>query len=88
MSCHDAKLGPSVAQVMGFESRHVLSLAEVKSVTVLGTALDISSSLVLTTRDGAEIMLVFPGTRMGALEPLALLLRQLSLLAAEKKTSK
>lgn len=68
---------------MGFESRHVLPLAEVKDVMLLGTALDISSSLLITTKDDNDIMLVFPGTRLAVLDPVALLIRQLSIRAAQ-----
>lgn len=67
---------------MTFESRHVLPLAEVKFVSLLGTALDFSSSLVITTKDDAEIMLVFPGQRIASLEPVQLLIQQLAILAA------
>lgn len=55
----------------------MLPLSEVKSVTLLGTALDISSSLVIATKSGGEIMLVFPGQRATTLEPVELLIREL-----------
>lgn len=56
----------------------MLPLSEVKSVTLLGTALDISSSLVIATKSGGEIMLVFPGQRTATLEPVGLLIRELA----------
>lgn len=72
------------AQVLNFESRHVLPLADVKSIVLLGTALDLSSSLVITTKSGSELMLVFPGQRTRQLEPLEVLLRQLAVLAGRE----
>lgn len=57
---------------------------KVQSVALFGTALDLSSSLVLTKKDGGELMLVFPGQRMAALQPLQILIRQLAVLAAKE----
>lgn len=71
-------------QVLGFESRLILPLAKVQSVALFGTALDLSSSLVLTKKDGSESMLVFPGQRMATLQPLQILIRQLAVLAAKE----
>lgn len=71
-------------QVLGFEARHVLPLAGVKSIVLLGTALDLSSSLVISTKSGNELMFVFPGQRTRQLEPLEVLLRQLATVAAEE----
>lgn len=73
---------------MTFESRHVLPLSEVKSVALLGTALDISSSLVIATKSGGEIMLVFPGQRAATLETVEILIRELARFAAAEKTAK
>lgn len=71
-------------QVLGFEARHVLPLAEVNSVVLLGTALDLSASLVVTTKGGDEVMFVFPGQRTATLEPVELLIRQLARVAKEE----
>ena len=70
--------------MLGFEARHVQPLADVKSIVLLGTALDLSSSLVISTKSGSELMLVFPGQRTRQLEPLEVLLRQLAAIAAEE----
>lgn len=75
---------------MGFESRHVLPLAEVLSITLLGTALDLSSSLVIATSSGGvpgELMLIFPGQKRRQVEPLEVLLRQLAALAAKERAA-
>lgn len=77
-------------KVLGFESRHVLPLAEVRSVTLLGTALDLSASLVVATESGGvsgELMLVFPGQKLKQLEPLEVLLRQLVRLATKERAA-
>lgn len=71
-------------QVLGFESRHILPLAEVNSIVLLGTALDLSASLVVTTKGGDEVMFVFPGQRTATLEPVELLIRQLARFAKEE----
>lgn len=70
--------------MLGFEFRHVLPLVEVRSVTLLRAPLDLSSSLVISTKSGGEVMLVFPGKRMAALEPLEILIQQLAVVAAEE----
>lgn len=70
--------------MLGFETRLVLPLAEVKSVVLLGTALDLSASLVVSTKAGEEMMFVFPGQRTATLEPVELLIRQLARLAMEE----
>lgn len=59
-----------------------------QSITLLGTALDLSSSLVIGTNSGGapgELMLVFPGQRVRQVEPLEVLLRQLVLLAVKER---
>lgn len=87
-SHHDLSLANDyMQQVMAFESRHVLPLSEVESVTLLGTALDLSSSLVIATKGGGEVMLVFPGQRTATLEPVELLIRELTVLAARQNTA-
>ncbi|CAN0381146.1 unnamed protein product [Laminaria digitata] len=73
------------SKILGYESRHVLPLADVKSIVLLGTALDLSSSLVISTKSGSELMLVFPGQRTRQLEPLEVLLRQLATIAVEER---
>ena len=78
------------SKVLGFESRHVVPLAEVQSITLLGTALDLSSSLVLGTTSGGvpgELMLVFPGQKLKQVEPLEILLRQLVKLATKEQAA-
>ncbi|CAM9218398.1 unnamed protein product [Ectocarpus fasciculatus] len=78
------------SKVLGFESRHVLPLAEVLSITLLGTALDLSSSLVIATSSGGvpgELMLIFPGQKRRQVEPLEVLLRQLAALAAKERAA-
>lgn len=59
-----------------------------QSITLLGTVLDLSSSLVLATRSGGvpgELMLVFPGQKLKQVEPLEILLRQLVKLATKER---
>eukprot|EP00752_Nemacystus_decipiens_P006167 g5564.t1 len=76
------------SKVLGFESRRVLPLAEVQSISLLGTALDLSSSLILGTTSGkvpGELMLVFPGQKPKQVEPLEILLRQLVRLATKER---
>ncbi len=78
------------SKVLGFESRRVVPLAEVESITLLGTALDLSSSLLLATRSGGvpgEVMLVFPGQKLRQVEPLEVLLRQLVALAVKERAA-
>ncbi|CAB1120026.1 unnamed protein product [Ectocarpus sp. CCAP 1310/34] len=78
------------SKVLGFESRHVLPLAEVVSITLLGTALDLSSSLVIATNSGGvpgELMFIFPGQKRRQVEPLEVLLRQLAVLAAKERAA-
>ncbi|CAM9842221.1 unnamed protein product, partial [Ectocarpus sp. 13 AM-2016] len=78
------------SKVLGFESRHVLPLAEVVSITLLGTALDLSSSLIIATNSGGvpgELMFIFPGQKRRQVEPLEVLLRQLAVLAAKERAA-
>lgn len=77
-------------KILGFESRHVLPLAEVVSITLLGTALDLSSSVVIATNSGGvpgELMFIFPGQKRRQVEPLEVLLRQLAVLAAKERAA-
>lgn len=77
-----------IIKVLGFESRHILRLADVQSITLLGTALDLSSSLVIATNSGGvpgELMLVFPGQKVRQVQPLEVFLRQLVVLAVKEK---
>lgn len=76
--------------MLGFESRHVLPLAEVYAIVLLGTALDLSSSLVLSTKAGnvsGELMLIFPGRTTKQVEPVEILLRQLVKLATKERAT-
>ncbi|CAM9666240.1 unnamed protein product [Ectocarpus sp. 4 AP-2014] len=78
------------SKVLGFESRHVLPLAEVVSITLLGAALDLSSSLVIATNSGGvpgELMFIFPGQKRRQVQPLEVLLRQLAVLAAKERAA-
>ncbi|CAM9761502.1 unnamed protein product [Scytosiphon promiscuus] len=78
------------SKVLGFESRLVLPLAEVRAITLLAAALDLSSSIVIATEsNGAkgELMLVFPGRKRRQVEPLEVLLRELAIMAAKEKSA-
>lgn len=85
-----SSMSPQMHKVLGFEARHVLPLAEVVSITLLGTALDLSSSLVITTNSGGvpgELMFIFPGQKRRQVEPLEVLLRQLAVIAAKERAA-
>lgn len=77
-------------QVLGFESRLALPLAEVRSITLLAAALDLSSSIVIATESNGvtgELMLVFPGRKRRQVEPLEVLLRELAVMAGKEKSA-